>query len=68
MAAKIATWIMNTEEGGIHVEGGLIPELARLHIVSNEFDLSKRQAILQCTKKVPGTERRVLLPKVKLQW
>jgi hypothetical protein len=66
MAATIATWIMNTEEDGI--EGGYVPESARLHIVSNEFDLLKRQAILQCTKKIPGTEQRVLLPMVKLQW
>lgn len=66
MAAMIATRIMNIEEDG--AEMGYIPESARLHIVSNKFDLSKRQAVLQCTKKVPGSEERVLLPKVKLQW
>lgn len=66
MVAVIATWIMNREEDGI--EGGCIPESARLRIVSNEFDLPKRQAILQCTKKVQGIEQRVLLPKAKLQW
>ena len=44
MAAVIAIWIMNMEEDGI--EGDCIPESARLCIVTNEFDLSKWQAIL----------------------
>jgi hypothetical protein len=48
MAAVISAWVMHTEEDGI--EGGLIPESARLRIVSNEFDSSKRQVIMQWTR------------------
>lgn len=67
MAAAIAAWMVNTEEEG-GAQAGYISESARLRIVSNKFDLSKRQALLQCAKKVSGSEQRQLLPEVKLQW
>jgi hypothetical protein len=57
---------MNTEEEDI--DEGYVPESARLHIVSNEFDLSERQAMLQGTKMVHSIKERVLLPKVTLRW
>jgi hypothetical protein len=56
MAAAIAAGMVSTEQDG-GAQAGYIPESARLHIVSNKFDLSKWQAILQYSTKVSGSEQ-----------
>lgn len=48
MVVKIATWMLNQEEG--EAVEGLIPEASKLEIVSNNFDLKKRKAVLHCSK------------------
>ncbi|KAH6669547.1 hypothetical protein B0J14DRAFT_657642 [Halenospora varia] len=68
MAANIATWLLNKEEQGM--VDGFVPEESRLRIVKNDFDLSERKAVLQCSKYelIDGKSERVLLPSVTLTW
>ena len=66
MAFAVASWFVNKEEEGM--EGDYIPESSRLRVISNDFDLSKRQAVMQCSKQVEGSTQRVLLPKTVIRW
>jgi hypothetical protein len=63
MAAKVATWFMETEEG---LEGDYIPPSARMKIVKNDFVL-ERKAVVRCSK-IAGFEDTAVLPEVTLTW
>jgi hypothetical protein len=66
VAFGVTTWFMRKEEEGMM--GNYIAEPARLRVISNDFDLSKRQAAIQCSKQVKGSTERLLLPKVVVRW
>jgi len=64
MAATIATWLVKKEEESII--DGFIPFSERLELVRNDFLLSERKVVVQCSKSVDGS--RILLPEVTLRW
>ena len=66
MAAKVATWLMNAEEGGM--VNGYVPEAARLRIVKTDLKLTEKMAIIRCSKLMEETGERVEMPDVTLTW
>ena len=65
MAAKVATWFVETEEAGM--EDGFIPPSARMKIVKIDSILSERKAVVRCSK-ISGLEGTTFLPEVTLTW
>ena len=65
MAAKVAEWFVETEEQGLRDEDEIVPD-SRMVIISNDFILSERTAVVRCLKTAVGED--VLLPLVKLKW
>lgn len=61
MVARIANWMLEQE---IEVDG-VIPEISKLQIEKNDFDLKERRVVLHCSK---GKDGKILLPPVTLYW
>ena len=65
MASRVAEWFVETEEEGLAADEEVAVD-SRLVLLSNEFSLSDRKAVVCCSRTVNGEV--IILPPAKLTW
>lgn len=66
LIAEIGTWIKDVEERG--ADGDFIPEYSRIRITKIRADAKKKNAKVQCMKRVSKDDERMIVMETTINW